>query len=399
MKVLVLNCGSSSIKYKLFETVTKEVLAQGGIEKIGLKGSFLKFALPSGEKVVLEKDIPEHTVGIEFILDTLVSKEYGCIASLEEIEAVGHRVVHGGEKFNQSVLIDKAVKEKIIECIDIAPLHNPANLKGIDAVEKILPSVPQVAVFDTAFHQSMPDYAYMYALPYEMYEKYGVRRYGFHGTSHRYVSRRACEFLGLPYESQRIITCHIGNGGSITAIKDGKSVDTSMGLTPVEGLMMGTRCGDVDAGALTFIQEKEGLDAKGLSSLVNKQSGVMGISGVSSDMREIESAIAEGNSRARLALSMYEYRIAKYVGAYAAALNGVDVIVFTGGVGENQAITRQVVCDHLGFMGVEIDADLNAKSRGTEVELSTPASKVRVVVIPTDEEYMIASDTEAILSK
>lgn len=399
MKVLVLNCGSSSIKYKLFETVTKEVLAQGGIEKIGLKGSFLKFTLPSGEKVVLEKDIPEHTVGIEFILDTLVSKEYGCIASLEEIEAVGHRVVHGGEKFNQSVLIDKAVKEKIIECIDIAPLHNPANLKGIDAVEKILPSVPQVAVFDTAFHQSMPDYAYMYALPYEMYEKYGVRRYGFHGTSHRYVSRRACEFLGLPYESQRIITCHIGNGGSITAIKDGKSVDTSMGLTPVEGLMMGTRCGDVDAGALTFIQEKEGLDAKGLSTLVNKQSGVMGISGVSSDMREIESAIAEGNSRARLALSMYEYRIAKYVGAYAAALNGVDVIVFTGGVGENQAITRQVVCDHLGFMGVEIDADLNAKSRGTEVELSTPASKVRVVVIPTDEEYMIASDTEAILSK
>ena len=399
MKVLVLNCGSSSIKYKLFETVTKEVLAQGGIEKIGLKGSFLKFTLPSGEQVVLEQDIPEHTVGIEFILDTLVSKEYGCIASLEEIEAVGHRVVHGGEKFNQSVLIDKAVKEKIIECIDIAPLHNPANLKGIDAVEKILPSVPQVAVFDTAFHQSMPDYAYMYALPYEMYEKYGVRRYGFHGTSHRYVSRRACEFLGLPYESQRIITCHIGNGGSITAIKDGKSVDTSMGLTPVEGLMMGTRCGDVDAGALTFIQEKEGLDAKGLSTLVNKQSGVMGISGVSSDMREIESAIAEGNSRARLALSMYEYRIAKYVGAYAATLNGVDIIVFTGGVGENQAVTRQVVCDHLGFMGVEIDADLNAKSRGTEVELSTPASKVRVVVIPTDEEYMIASDTEAILSK
>ncbi len=399
MKVLVLNCGSSSIKYKLFETETKEVLAQGGIEKIGLKGSFLKFTLPSGEKVILEKDIPEHTVGIEFILDTLVSKEYGCIASLEEIQAVGHRVVHGGEKFNQSVLIDKAVKEKIIECIDIAPLHNPANLKGIDAVEKILPNVPQVGVFDTAFHQSMPDYAYMYALPYEMYEKYGVRRYGFHGTSHRYVSRRACEFLNLPYESQRIITCHIGNGGSITAIKDGKSVDTSMGLTPVEGLMMGTRCGDVDAGALAFIQEKEGLDAKGLSTLINKQSGVMGISGVSSDMREIESAIAEGNERARLALAMYEYRIAKYVGAYAAALNGVDVIVFTGGVGENQAVTRKVVCDHLGFMGVEIDADLNAKSRGIEVELSTPASKVRVVVIPTDEEYMIASDTEAILSK
>ena len=399
MKVLVLNCGSSSIKYKLFDTATKAVLAQGGIEKIGLKGSFLKLTLPNGEKVVLEKDIPEHTVGIEFILNTLVSKEYGCLSSLKEIEAVGHRVVHGGEKFNQSVLIDAEVKAKIVECIDIAPLHNPANLKGIDAVEKILPDVPQVAVFDTAFHQSMPQYAYMYALPYELYEKYGVRRYGFHGTSHRYVSRRACEFLNLPYEKQRIITCHVGNGGSITAIKDGKSVDTSMGLTPVEGLMMGTRCGDVDAGALTFIQEKEGLDTKGLSTLINKQSGVLGISGVSSDMREIESAIAEGNKRADLALTMYEYRIAKYVGAYAAALNGVDVIVFTGGVGENQAVTRQVVCDHLGFMGVKIDSELNKKSRGVEVELSTPDSKVRVVVIPTDEEYMIASDTQAILSK
>ena len=399
MKVLVLNCGSSSIKYKLFETDTKAVLAQGGIEKIGLKGSFLKLTLPSGEKVVLEKDIPEHTVGIEFILDTLVSKEYGCIASLQEINAVGHRVVHGGEKFNQSVLIDKAVKAKIIECIDIAPLHNPANLKGIDAVEKILPNVPQVAVFDTAFHQTMPQYAYMYALPYELYEKYGIRRYGFHGTSHRYVSRRACEFLNLPYEQQRIITCHVGNGGSITAIKDGKSVDTSMGLTPVEGLMMGTRCGDVDAGALVFIQEKEGLDDKGISTLINKKSGVLGISGVSSDMREIESAIAQGNEKAKLALTMYEYRIAKYIGAYAAVLNGVDVIVFTGGVGENQAVSREVVCNQLGFMGVEIDKELNKKSHGTEVELSTPASKVRVVVIPTDEELMIALDTQNIVMK
>ncbi len=399
MKVLVLNCGSSSIKYKLFETDTKAVLAQGGIEKIGLKGSFLKLTLPSGEKVVLEKDIPEHTVGIEFILDTLVSKEYGCIASLQEINAVGHRVVHGGEKFNQSVLIDKAVKAKIIECIDIAPLHNPANLKGIDAVEKILPNVPQVAVFDTAFHQTMPQYAYMYALPYELYEKYGIRRYGFHGTSHRYVSRRACEFLNLPYEQQRIITCHVGNGGSITAIKDGKSVDTSMGLTPVEGLMMGTRCGDVDAGALVFIQEKEGLDDKGISTLINKKSGVLGISGVSSDMREIESAIAQGNEKAKLALTMYEYRIAKYVGAYAAVLNGVDVIVFTGGVGENQAVTREAVCNQLGFMGVEIDKELNKKSHGVEVELSTPASKVRVVVIPTDEELMIALDTQNIVMK
>ena len=370
MKVLVLNCGSSSIKYKLFETETKSILAQGGIEKIGLKGSFLKLTLPDGEKVILEKDIPEHTVGIEFILDTLVSKEYGCLSSLEEINAVGHRVVHGGEKFNQSVLIDKAVKEKIIECIDIAPLHNPANLKGIDAVEKILPNVPQVAVFDTAFHQTMPQYAYMYALPYELYEKYGIRRYGFHG-----------------------------NGGSITAIKDGKSVDTSMGLTPVEGLMMGTRCGDVDAGALVFIQEKEGLDYKGVSTLINKKSGVLGISGISSDMREIENAVAQGNEKAKLALTMYEYRIVKYIGAYAAALNGVDVIVFTGGVGENQAISREAVCNQLSFMGVEIDKELNKKIHGKEVELSTPASKVRVVVTPTDEELMIALDTQHIVMK
>lgn len=398
MKVLVLNCGSSSIKYKLFDTQTKNILAQGGIEKIGLKGSFLKFTLPSGEKVILEKDIPEHTIGIEFILETLSGAKYGCIKSLDEIEAVGHRVVHGGEKFNQSVLIDKEVKAKIIECIDIAPLHNPANLKGIDAVKKILPKVPQVAVFDTAFHQTMPKHAYMYALPYEMYEKYGIRRYGFHGTSHRYVSRRACEFLGVPYEKQRIITCHIGNGGSITAIKDGKSIDTSMGLTPVEGLMMGTRCGDVDAGALSFIMEKENLDAHGLSTLVNKKSGVMGISGVSSDMREIEAAIAQGNERAKLALQMYDYRIAKYIGAYTAVLGGVDIIVFTGGVGENQTVTRATVCRQLEFMGVKINEELNSTIHGKEADLSAPESKVKVVVIPTDEEYMIASDTQATLS-
>ena len=331
-------------------------------------------------------------------METLSGAKYGCIKSLDEIEAVGHRVVHGGEKFNQSVLIDKEVKAKIIECIDIAPLHNPANLKGIDAVEKILPKVPQVAVFDTAFHQTMPKHAYMYALPYEMYEKYGIRRYGFHGTSHRYVSRRACEFLGVPYENQRIITCHIGNGGSITAIKDGKSIDTSMGLTPVEGLMMGTRCGDVDAGALSFIMEKENLDAHGLSTLVNKKSGVMGISGVSSDMREIEAAIAQGNERAKLALQMYDYRIAKYIGAYTAVLGGVDIIVFTGGVGENQTVTRATVCRQLEFMGVKIDEELNSTIHGKEADLSAPDSKVKVVVIPTDEEYMIASDTQAILS-
>ncbi|MCP9610772.1 acetate kinase [Coprobacter tertius] len=399
MKVLVLNCGSSSIKYKLFDTDTKEVLAQGGVEKIGLPGSFLKLTLPNGEKVVLEKDIPEHTVGIDFILSTLTSDKYGCISSLEEIEAVGHRVVHGGEKFNQSVLITQEVKDMIVACIDIAPLHNPANLKGIDAVEAILPQVPQVAVFDTAFHQTMPKYAYMYGIPYELYEKYAIRRYGFHGTSHRYVSRRACEFLGVPYESQKIITCHIGNGGSITAVKDGKSVDTSMGLTPVEGLMMGTRSGDIDAGALSYIMEKENLDAAGLSNLVNKKSGVLGVSGVSSDMREIEAAVANGHERAILALNMYDYRIRKYIGAYAAAMGGVDIIVFTGGVGENQTKTREVACQGLEFMGIKIDTILNAKIRGTETIISTPDSRVKVVVIPTDEEYMIASDTQEILSK
>ncbi|MCH5328734.1 MAG: acetate kinase [Coprobacter sp.] len=397
MKILVLNCGSSSIKYKLFDTASKSVLAQGGIEKIGLKGSFLKLTLPDGEKVILEKDIPEHTVGIDFILNTLTGEAYGCIGSLKEIDAVGHRVVHGGEKFNRSVLITEEVKEKIVECIDIAPLHNPANLKGIEAVEAILPDVPQVAVFDTAFHQTMPKSAYMYGIPYEMYEKYGVRRYGFHGTSHRYVSRRACEFLGVPYESQRIITCHVGNGGSVTAVKDGKSVDTSMGLTPVEGLLMGTRSGDIDAGALVYIMEKEQLDAAGLSNFVNKKCGVMGVSGVSSDMREIESAIAAGNERARLALDMYDYRLRKYIGAYAAALGGVDIIVFTGGVGENQVLTREAACRGLEFMGVRIDAGQNRKIRGTEAVISAADSQVKVVVIPTDEEFMIASDTEEIL--
>lgn len=399
MKVLVLNCGSSSIKYKLFDMTSGEVMAQGGIEKIGLPGAFLKLTDKDGKKVVLEKEIPGHKEGIEFILSILTDKTYGCIKEYNEIDAVGHRVVHGGEKFASSVKIDRDVINKVIECSDLAPLHNPANLKGIDAMEALIPGIPQVAVFDTAFHQTMPQYAYMYALPYELYEKYGIRRYGFHGTSHRYVSRRACEFLNLPYEKQRIITCHIGNGGSITAIKDGKSVDTSMGLTPVEGLMMGTRCGDVDAGALVFIQEKEGLDYKGVSSLINKKSGVLGISGISSDMREIENAVAQGNEKAKLALTMYEYRIVKYIGAYAAALNGVDVIVFTGGVGENQAISREAVCNQLSFMGVEIDKELNKKIHGKEVELSTPASKVRVVVTPTDEELMIALDTQHIVMK
>ena len=398
MKILVLNCGSSSIKYKLFDMDSKAVIAQGGIERIGLPGSFLKFTLPNGEKKILEKDIPEHTVGVEFILNTLTSPEYGAISSLNEINAVGHRMVHGGEKFSESVLLNKEVLDAFTACNDLAPLHNPANLKGVHAIDAILPDVPQIGVFDTAFHQTMPDYAYMYAVPYELYEKYGVRRYGFHGTSHRYVSQRVCDFLGVKPEGLRIITCHIGNGGSVTAIKDGKCMDTSMGLTPLEGLMMGTRCGDIDAGAVTFIMEKEHLDAAGVSNLLNKKSGVMGVSGVSSDMRELEAAAQAGNPRALLAEKMYFYRIRKYIGAYAAALGGVDIVVFTGGVGENQASCRAAACEGLEFMGIRLDAERN-KVRGEEAVISTDDSKVKVVVIPTDEELMIASDTVTILQK
>ena len=396
MKVLVLNCGSSSIKYKLFDMDRKQVIAQGGVEKIGLKDSFLKITLPNGEKKILEKDIPEHTVGVEFILQTLTSPEYEAISSLTEINAVGHRMVHAGEKFSKSVLLTPEVLEAFTACNDLAPLHNPANLKGVNAIKAILPDVPQIGVFDTAFHQTMPDYAYMYAVPYELYKKYGVRRYGFHGTSHRYVSQRVCDFLGVKPEGQRIITCHIGNGGSISAIKDGKCMDTSMGLTPLEGLMMGTRSGDIDAGAVTYIMEKEGLDAAGISNLLNKKSGVLGIFGESSDMRDLEAAVAAGNPQAILAENMYFYRIKKYIGAYAAALGGVDIIVFTGGVGENQATARWGACQGLEFMGVKLDAEKN-KVRGEEMVISTDDSKVKVVVIPTDEELMIATDTLAIL--
>ncbi|QCD35842.1 acetate/propionate family kinase [Muribaculum gordoncarteri] len=398
MNILVLNCGSSSVKYKLINVDDKKTLAEGGVEKIGIPGSFLKFRLPDGSKKVIEEVIPDHRKAIMDILNILTDPTYGCISSFKEIDAVGHRVVHGGEKFNKSVLINDEVIEKIKECYDVAPLHNPVNMAGIDAITELMPGVPQVAVFDTAFHQTMPAEAYMYALPYEIYTKYSVRRFGFHGTSHRYVARRVCDFLGVPYENQRIITCHIGNGGSITAVKDGKSIDTSMGLTPVEGLMMGTRVGDVDPGALTFIMDKEHLDTKQLSNLINKKSGVLGISGISSDMRDIDAAIAEGNERAKLALDMYIYRIIKYIGAYTAVLNGVDIIVFTGGVGENQQPLRKAVCEHLSYLGVKIDDAVNASSRGEEKVISAADSKVKVVVIPTDEELMIARDTEAIVN-
>ena len=394
----MLNCGSSSVKYKLINVDDKKTLAEGGVENIGIPGSFLKFRLPDGSKKVIDEVIPDHRKAIMDILNILTDPTYGCISSFKEIDAVGHRVVHGGEKFNKSVLINDEVIEKIKECYDVAPLHNPVNMAGIDAITELMPGVPQVAVFDTAFHQTMPAEAYMYALPYELYTKYSVRRFGFHGTSHRYVARRVCDFLGVPYENQRIITCHIGNGGSITAVKDGKSIDTSMGLTPVEGLMMGTRVGDVDPGALTFIMDKEHLDTKQLSNLINKKSGVLGISGISSDMRDIDAAIAEGNERAKLALDMYIYRIIKYIGAYTAVLNGVDIIVFTGGVGENQQPLRKAVCEHLSYLGVKIDDAVNASSRGEEKVISAADSKVKVVVIPTDEELMIARDTEAIVN-
>ena len=393
MKILVLNCGSSSVKYKLLDMSSNEVLGSGGVEKLGMKGSFLKHTRQDGKKVMLEGEILEHQVAVEYILGVLTSKKHGALKSLEEIKAVGHRVVHGGEKFNASVLINDEVIKKIEECIDIAPLHNPPNLAGIKAIKELLPDVPQVAVFDTAFHQTMPEYAYMYGIPYALYQKYGIRRYGFHGTSHRYVSHRACEFLGLDYEKTKIITAHIGNGASIAAIKDGKSIDTSMGFTPIEGLMMGTRSGDVDLGVVTFLMEKEMINSAAVSTLFNKHSGVLGVSGISSDMRDIENAIAKGNERAKLALDMYEYRIIKYIGSYFAALNGADVLVFTGGVGENQTGTRENICQHFSYMGLKIDLELNANSKGKEILLSTPDSTVKVVVIPTDEEFMIASDT------
>lgn len=397
MKILVLNCGSSSVKYKLIDTTNEQTLAEGGVEKIGLPDGFLKYKRKDGEKAIIDLGLTDHKGSVKAILDLLTSEADGCIKSYDEIDAVGHRVVHGAEKFNKSVLITPEVIEQVKACYDLAPLHNPANITGIEAIEAIMPEVPQVAVFDTAFHQTMEPKAFMYPLPYKYYTEDGVRRYGFHGTSHRYVSQRACEILGVNIAEKRIITCHIGNGGSITAVCHGKSIDTSMGLTPTEGLMMGTRVGDVDPGALTFIMLKHHLSAEDLQKIINKESGVLGISELSSDMREIDAAIAAGNENARLALDMYEHRILKYIGAYAAEMGGADIIVFTGGVGENQASLRYNVCAPLGFMGVKIDEELNATTRGTETVISTPDSKVTVMVVPTDEELMIARDTEAIV--
>ena len=396
MKILVLNCGSSSIKYALYDMADHSVITSGGIEKIGLPDSFINVKL-NGEKHRIMRPIEEHTAGVQFIFEVLTQGEYAVLSDLNELGAVGHRMVHGGERFNKSVLLTPDVMEAFAACNDLAPLHNPANIKGVNAVKALLPNIPQVGVFDTAFHQTMPDYAFMYALPYELYKKYGVRRYGFHGTSHRYVSQRVCEFLGLQSaEGKKIITCHIGNGASIAAVKDGKCVDTSMGLTPLEGLMMGTRSGDIDAGAVTFLMDKLGLDTRGISNLLNKQSGLAGVSQLSSDFRDILAGIANGNDQARLAKEMYTYRIRKYIGQYAAAMGGVDIIVFTGGAGENQWEVREGATQGLEFMGVKMDETKNRSCRATEAILSVDDSQVTVCCIPTDEELMIALDTEAL---
>ncbi len=396
MKILVLNCGSSSIKYQVFEMPSAVVLAKGIVEKIGLKGSFLKQDRQDGDKVKLEGEIMDHQIGIEYVLGVISSKKHGCINSLDEIKAVGHRVVHGGEKFHSSVFITDEVVNMLEECVSLAPLHNPPNLKGIYAIKQILPNIPQCGIFDTAFHQTMPDYAYMYAIPYSLYKKYSIRRYGFHGTSHRYVSKKACEILGVDYQTQKIITCHLGNGASIAAIQNGISVDTSMGLTPVEGLIMGTRCGDTDLGVLTYIMQKEEIGIVAANTLINKHSGMLGLTGVSSDMREIITAMDNGNERAKTAMQMYSYRVKKYIGSYAAAMGGVDIIVFTGGIGENDSFTRQETCKGLEFIGVDFDFDLNKNKRGTGI-LTKEKSKTVVMVVETNEELVIAEDSYEIV--
>lgn len=399
MKILVLNCGSSSIKYKLYDMEGEKVLAQGGVERIGLDGAFIKVTLPSGEKRQIMHDMPDHKEGVNVVFKALLDPEMGALKSLDEIDAVGHRIVQGGDKFNQSMLVDKSVEDGIEELCDLAPVHNAGHLKGIRAVDALMPKTPQVVVFDNAFHSTMPDYAYLYAIPYELYEKYHVRRYGFHGTSHRYVSKRVCEILGLDQADSKVITCHIGNGASIAAVLNGKVVDTSMGLTPLAGVMMGSRSGDIDPSAVTYLMEKLDMSPHEMSDFLNKKSGVLGITGISSDMRDVEAAANEGNERAVLALKMYAYRVKKYIGSYAAAMGGVDAVVFTAGVGENQTGLRADICRGLEFLGIEIDEAVNATVRGREAVISSPSSRVKVVVVPTDEEIVIARDTQALVAK
>ena len=395
MNVLVINCGSSSLKFQLINSESEAVLAKGLCERIGIDGR-LTYQPAGGEKNVSEKAMPTHTEAIQFVIDALTDADTGVVKSLDEIGAVGHRVVHGGEKFAKSVVVTPEVKAAIAECNDLAPLHNPANLIGIEACESLMPGTPQVVVFDTAFHQTMPEKAYMYGLPYEYYEKYKVRRYGFHGTSHSFVSRRVAEIVGKPYNATKTIVCHLGNGASVSAVLNGESVDTSMGLTPLEGLVMGTRSGDIDPAIMKFIAKKENLDIAGIMNVLNKKSGVEGVSGVSSDFRDLEAAAKAGNKRAELAIDVFAYRVAKYVGAYTAAMNGVDNIVFTAGIGENCALVRTKVCSYLGYLGITIDEEANGK-RGEEIVISTPDSKVKVLVVPTNEELAIARETVALV--
>ena len=397
MKILVLNCGSSSIKYKLYDMDGEEVLAQGGVERIGLDEAFIKVKLADGSKKQIMADLPTHKEGVQLVFKCLLDPEVGAIKNLDEIGAVGHRVVQGGDLFEKSCIVTPEVENGIESLIDLAPVHNKGHLAGLKAVDELMPDVPQVAVFDNAFHSTMPDYAYLYAIPYEWYTKYHVRRYGFHGTSHRYVSKRVCEYLGVDIKTQKIITCHIGNGASVAAVKYGKVIDTSMGLTPLAGLMMGSRSGDIDPSAVTYMMQKSGMSAQEMSEYLNKKSGVLGVAGISSDMRDNENADNEGNKLAHLALEMYNYRIKKYIGAYAAAMNGVDIIVWTAGVGENQEGVRWDSCSGLEYLGVKMDRERN-HCRGVEQVLSADDSKVKVVMIPTDEEIVIARDTLALVS-
>ena len=397
MNILVINCGSSSLKFQLINAESEEVLAKGLCERIGIDGR-LTDQPAGGEKEISEKAMPTHTEAIQFVIDALTNEKTGVVKSLSEIGAVGHRIVHGGEKFASSVVITEEVKKAVEECNDLAPLHNPANLIGVEACEKLMPGTPMVAVFDTAFHQTMPEKAYMYGLPYEYYEKYKVRRYGFHGTSHSYVSKKAAEVMGKAYDEVKTIVCHLGNGASVSAVLNGKSVDTSMGLTPLEGLVMGTRSGDIDPAIMEFIAQKENLDIEGIMNVLNKKSGVFGLSGeISSDFRDLTGAMAEGDKKAKIALEVFAYRVAKYIGAYAAAMNGVDDIVFTAGIGENVSYVREQVCSYLGYLGVELDPDANEKFRGEQGEITKPGCKVRVFVIPTNEELAIARETLALV--
>lgn len=398
MIILVLNCGSSSVKYQLFEMSNgSKLLAKGLVERIGLNDSILTHRPTGAEPYKVINDIPDHTIGINLVMAALTDPRHGVIKDVNEIKAVGHRVVNGGEHYKESVLIDNEVKKQVELCSDLAPLHNPANLKGILSVEKLIPGVPQVAVFDTSFHQTMPDYAYMYALPYEYYEKYKIRKYGYHGTSHKFVAAKAAGLLGKELKDLNIITCHLGNGASITAIQKGRSIDTSMGFTPVDGLIMGTRTGEIDPGVLIYIADKEHLNVTGVNNLINKKSGVAGISQLSSDMRDLEVAAAEGNEKALLALNMYAYKVKKYIGSYIAVLNGLDLLVFTGGVGENDYKMRAMICSDMEYLGIKFDFTANDTAKGKDLVISKPDSKVTVMCITTDEEFVIASDTKYIV--